>query len=173
MKTRLSLLFAFLATFVWSVGDGACENAQHLFSIARSKNGNIVQYDARTTQDGNLAGEAPVFAYWVLENGERNELSTIQRIYAYGIEDQKRLEKNRCEIVLSALTDRKITVKKTARGYRAFVLINGREGILERVYVESREGLMGLPRVQYVDLFGRDGQSRLPVTERIFPNQPT
>lgn len=169
MKRFLFSLFVFSVTFFWSPGDGAYGQAHHLFFIERSKNRNIVQYDIRTMEDGNLAGKAPVVAYWILESGEERELSTIQRELAYGIESQKRLGKDQYEIVLNALKKRKITVKNTEDGYKAFVMIDGREGILERVYVESRERWTGLPKVLFIDLFGRDGQTNLPITERIFP----
>lgn len=169
MKRFLFSLFVFSVTFFWSPGDGACGQRHHLFFIERSKNKNIVQYDIRTMEDGNLAGKAPVVAYWILENGEERELSVIQREFAYGIESQKKLGKDQYEVVLTALKKRKITVKKTDDGYKAFVMIDGRERILERVYVESRERLIGLPKVLFIDLFGRDGQTNLPITERIFP----
>lgn len=170
MKTFVCSGLVLLGTFLWLACSGAYEDRQHLFFIERSKNKNIVQYDVYTTQDGDLAGRAPVFVYWILENGERCELSKFQRNYAYGIESQERLDHNQYQIVLTALTERKITVKGTNDGYRAFVLINGREGILERIYVESKEGIIGLPKVVYVDLVGEDTQSTLPVTERIFPH---
>jgi len=168
MKRFVCSVSILLGTFVWLSCSGAYENRQHLFFIERSKNKNIVQYDVHTTQEGDLAGRAPVFVYWILENGERRELSKFQKNYAYGIDSQERLEHNRYEIVLTALRERKITVKETNDGYRAFVLINGREGILERIFVESKKGIIGLPKVVYVDLVGEDTQSAIPVTERIF-----
>jgi len=168
MKRFVCSVSVLLGTLLWLACSGAYEDRQHLFHIERSKNENIVQYDVHTTQDGDLAGRAPVFVYWILENGERCELSKFQRNYAYGIDSQERLENNRYEIVLTALRERKITVKETSDGYRAFTLINGTEGILERIYVESKNGIIGLPKVVYVDIVGEDTQSTARVTERIF-----
>jgi len=167
------VLFAgcFLAVVLGALVCGAVyEGTQPLFFIERSKNSNIVQYDVRVTEDGNLAGEAPVHVYWVLEDGDQRELSGLEKRCAYGIESQKRLGQNRCKIVLAAFKERPITVKKTADGYKAFVQINGTESILERVYVKSGEGLVGLPIVHHVDIFGRNGHPTHLVTERIFPN---
>ena len=169
MKTFLRSAIVFLGTFFWIAPGVGVADAQHLFFIERSTNKNIVQYDAHTMEDGNLAREVPMLVYWILENGEKENLSKIERKYAYGIESHKRLQDNRYEIVISALEERKITVKKTDDGYKAFVLINGREGILERLYVKCVEILPGLPQVLYVDLFGRDGQAKLALTERLFP----
>ncbi|NIQ36981.1 MAG: DUF4833 domain-containing protein [Proteobacteria bacterium] len=170
---RRALCFGVLifAALLWFGNDVAHGDGQNLFYIERSINRNIVRYDVDTTEDGNLVGTAPVFAYWILENGERSELSMIQRKYAYGIQSQERLGLNRYRINLSALAEREITVQRTDEGYRAFILIDGRQGILERIYVECVAGLSGFPKVIHVDLFGRDGQSAFPLTERILPRR--
>ncbi|NIO04341.1 MAG: DUF4833 domain-containing protein [Proteobacteria bacterium] len=171
MRRALCFGVVLFATIFWFGNDVARGEGQQLFYIERSINGNIVRYDVDTTEEGNLVGTSPVFAYWILENGERAELSRIQRKYAYGIESQERLGFNRYRIILSAMAEREITVQRTDEGYRAFVLIDGREGILERIYVECVEGLSGFPKVIYVELFGQDGQSARPVTERILPHR--
>ena len=52
-----------------------------LFIIERSKNANVVHYDARLTADGKLDPKEPVIAYWVLlaGNGRREKLSWIEK----------------------------------------------------------------------------------------------
>jgi hypothetical protein len=171
MRRTLCFGLVLFGTFFWLANHDARGAGQNLFHIERSINRNIVMYDVDTTEDGNLVGTAPVFVYWILENGEKSELNTIQRKFAYGIKSQERLGDNRYRIILSALEGREITVKKTDDGYKAFVLIDGRESILEKIYVESVERMVGLPKVLYIDVFGRDGQSAFPVTERIFPHK--
>ena len=61
---------------------------QPLFIIERSKNANVVHYDARLTADGKLDPREPVIAYWVLsaEDGRREELSWIEKKKAYGFD---------------------------------------------------------------------------------------
>lgn len=168
MKLLFCSLFVLSLTVFGSLYDGVCDQTHHLFCIERSKNKNIVQYDVCSMEDGNLDGKDPVVVYWILESGEERELSLIQREFAYGIESQKRLDKHRCEIVLTAFQERKITIKKTKDGYKAFAMIDGQEAILEKIYVESRERWTGLPEVLFIDLFGRDGQTNVPIRERIF-----
>jgi hypothetical protein len=46
-------------------------------------------------------------------------------------------------------------------------MIDGRQAILENVYVEAKESTIGLPIVLFIDLFGRDRLTNLPMTERI------
>src|SRR4030043_353480 len=57
-----------------------------LFIIERSKNANVVHYDARLTADGKLDPKEPVIAYWILlaEDGRRKGLSWIEKKMAYG-----------------------------------------------------------------------------------------
>ncbi len=163
-----------VSSVIFAVGWGsvvlaACPQAYPLFKIERSKNKNIVQYDICVSEKGDIADPKPVIAYWVLENGEKHDLNFIQATLAYGIDSQERLGENRYRIVLVAMKDRKIMIEKSAAGYRAIVLISGKESILEKIYVESEERMLGLPKVHYVDLFGRKLQTDVSVKERIIP----
>ena len=145
------------------------DKTKHLFFIERSKNGNLVQYDLRLTENDDILDSDPVAVYWVLENGRQRDLTLIQRRLAYGIDSYEKLEKNKFRLVLVALKDRKIIVEKMEGSFRAIIAINGKPSVLERVYVESRERLIGLPRVLYIDLFGRTRERGLPINERIVP----
>jgi hypothetical protein len=147
------------------------KKTDHLFRIERSTNKNIVQFDARLTKDSNLPDSSPVVVYWVLEDGQQEELTPIQRRYAYGIYSQEKLEKNKYRILLVALKDREIIVEKIGESYRAIISVNGRKSILEKVYVKSKESLMGFPKVLHIDLFGRIKETGLPIKERIISNQ--
>jgi len=146
-----------------------CSKGYSLFRIERSKNKNIVQYDICVSENGDVRDSKPVTAYWVLENGEKHDLNVIQAKLAYGIDSQERLGENRYRIVLVAMKDRNIVVEKSAEGYRAITLISGEESILEKIYVESEERMLGLPKVHYVDLFGRAVKTDASVKERIIP----
>ncbi len=139
----------------------------HLFFVERSKNRNLVQYDVRLTENDDILDSNPVAVYWILENGRQRDLNLIQKRYAYGIESYEKLERNKFRVVLVAIKDRKIIVEKAESSFRAIIPINGTPSILERVYVESRERLIGLPRVLYIDLFGRVKETGRPLNERI------
>jgi hypothetical protein len=143
--------------------------SDHLFFIERSKNKHLVQYDVQLAENDNVLQSNPVSVYWVLENGRQRDLNPIQRRFAYGIDSYKELEKNKFRVVFVALKDREVIVEKKEGSFRALRAINGKPSVLERVYVESREGVMGLPRVLYVDLFGRTRERGSPVNERIVP----
>ena len=166
MVIRASLVFSLVFWFAFAL---SWSKTDHLFFIERSKNRNLVQYDVRLTENDDILDSNPVSVYWVLENGRQRDLNLIQRRFAYGIESYEKLEKNKFRVVLVALKDREVIVEKMEGSFRAIIAINGKASVLERVYVESRERLIGLPRVLYIDLFGRTKETGLPIHERIVP----
>ena len=158
------LTFLLLA---WGQGGAFCAKTGSLFKIERSKNKNIVQYNACLLQNNKISDENPVEAYWVMANGQKQELNILESKEAYGIEHKEKLGENKFRVLLAALKDRDITVQKIKQNYKAVVRINGEESILERVYVSVEEKTVGLPVVHYVDLFGRALRTNRPTKERI------
>ncbi len=150
-------------------GETLCSKKAPLFRIERSKNKNIVQYNACLLQNNNISDANPVEAYWVLANGQKEELNIVESKQAYGIESKEKLGENKFRILLAALKDRELIIQKTKGGYKALVKINGTLSILERVYVNSEEQVIGLPKVHYIDLFGRILQTNQPIKERMTP----
>ena len=122
-------------------------------------------------EHSNLPDSSPVIVYWVLENGQQEELTLIQQKYAYGIHSQEKLDKNKFRIFLVALKDREIIIERIGDSYRAVISVNGKRSILEKAYVKSKESWTGLPQVSHIDLFGRIKETGLPVEERIITNQ--
>jgi len=167
---KIILASMVLVAVGWSsVALAECPQAYPLFRIERSKNKHIVQYDICVSENGDVSSPEPVRVYWLLENGRRRDLNFIQAMLAYGIDSQEKLGENRYRMALVALKERKIVVEKSPAGYRAIALISGEESILEKAYVKSEERFLGLPKVIYVDLFGRNLRTDVPVTERIIP----
>ncbi len=172
MKTAIIvLLSAVLFLGSLSLCDAACENAQPLFHIERNKNKNIVQYDVCLLANGDLRDENPVIAYWILENGQKEELNSVERKRAYGISSQVRLEKNKFKVILVPLKERQITVQKADGKYGAIIGIDGKPSILEKVYIQAKEKAVGFPTVINIDLFGYDTKTKAPVKERITPKE--
>jgi hypothetical protein len=163
------LLAVILSLASWSAFADSWNKSDPLFFIERNKNKNYVQYDVRLTKDNDHHASNPVTAYWVLENGGQEELTLIERKYAYGIDLQEKLEQNKFRILMVVLKDREIIVEKLNGSFRAMVFIDGKQSILEKVYIESKERLMGLPKVLYIELFGRTKGKGFPMRERIIP----
>ena len=170
MKILINILLAVILSLVsWSAFAVSWNKSDPLFFIERNKNKNYVQYDVRLTKNNELHASNPVTAYWVLENGGQEELTLIERKYAYGIDSQEKLEQNKIRVLMVALKDREIIVEKINGSFRAVVFINGKQSILEKVYIESKQRLTGLPKVLYIDLFGRTKGKDSPLRERIIP----
>jgi hypothetical protein len=170
VKWFIVISVSLILTFVcWSTFALSPSKKDHLFFIERSKNKHLVQYDVRLTENNNIHDSDPVSVYWVLENGRERDLNLIQRRFAYGIDSYEKLERNKFKVVFVALKDREVIVEKMEGSFRAITAINGKPSVLERVYVESRERVMGLPQVLYVDLFGRTRETGSPINERIIP----
>ena len=170
MRRYIILLCSLIFTFVsWSAFALYSGKEDPLFFIERSKNKNLVQYDVRLTENDNILDSDPFSVYWVLENGTQRDLTLIQRRFAYGVDSYEKLEKNKLRVFFVALKDREVIVEKTKGSFRAIITINGKPSVLERVYVESRERSIGLPQVVYVDLFGRNKETGLSVSERMLP----
>jgi len=167
LKIAIVTLVVILLVPVWFVRATSWNKTDHLFFIERSKNKNVVQYDVQLMENNDLREPSPMVVYWALENGRQERLNFIQRKYAYGIDSQDKLEKNKFRILLVVLKDREIIVERINDSYKAAVFIGGKYSLLKKVYVKSKEGLMGVPKVFYVDLFGVDIQTNLPIRERI------
>jgi hypothetical protein len=165
----IALLLVILSLFPQAIFAVSGNKVSHLFFIERSKNKNLVQYDFRLTENSDLPDLSPVNVYWILENGRREELNPIERGYAYGIVRQEKLGKNKFKVILAGLKRLEIIVERMNDSFKAMISINGRESILEKIYIKSEEKRAGLPKVLYIDLFGRTKETGLPIKERIAP----
>lgn len=144
--------------------------AQPLFVIARSKNENVVHYDARVRERGRLDADDPVVAYWVMlaEDGRREGLTWLERRLAYGFSTNFRAGGDVLELRLRAFSRRALAVRRAENGvFHAEITLGGSSARLERIFVASDEHGV-TPSVRYFDLFGQrpDGTR---VSERILP----
>jgi hypothetical protein len=140
-----------------------------LFHIARSKNANVVQYDAILASPTELDPRGPIAAYWILlaEDGRRQALSDLDR-RAYGFRAVREGKGPAYLLYLVASPDRTIRVLRWGDRWVAQAVIAGESAVLERLYIATDErGL--LPKVLYVDVFGTSMTSGKPVRERMTP----
>ena len=141
-----------------------------LFIIERSKNANVVHYDAQLTADGKLDPKEPVIAYWVrlAEDGRREKLSWIQKKIAYGFTIKPDPSVDSYGMTLVAAPEKPIIVKKEKETVRAEAIIDGRPAVLEKIYIYASDGLMG-PKVHYIDVYGKDLQTGEERREKMVP----
>jgi len=141
-----------------------------LFTIERSKNANVVQYDVRLTPDRSPDPENPIIAYWLrmAEDGRKRPLKWIERRLAYGFEAEYDHRQDVIFMEMVADTNRSIRVFRHDGLYRAETRIEGRPAFIRKIYVKSTEtGLF--PTVDYIDFYGVDVETGEPKHERHIP----
>jgi len=145
------------------------DEEEQLFYLQRDPNRNTVVYTLNK-KDGQLDEENPVKAYWILyeEEGERKELSYIQRKFAYGI-NAKKLAENEYEIHLTSCKRIPLRLAYCAESgqYEAFTAIHNKPAVVERIFVRINGGTLFKPHVDYIELTCRDSQSGQPLTRTI------
>ncbi len=143
---------------------------QHLFKIERSKNANIVQYDVHVRADGTLDPKTPVVAYWIRlnEDGRRMKLRFFEKRFAYGFSAAYEPASNSVTLVMKANLGRDLKVLKTTDGYRAMVIIDGRDALIDKIFVQS-SGKKLFKQVEYIELHGVDRITSEDRFERYIP----
>lgn len=139
-----------------------------LFFIQRNLNQNTIVYDANLNDNGSFKSD-PIDAYWLRygSNGERKELTWLQRTFAYGYSAKKEKKDGTYWITLTAWDGRKIHLHKDRKGIPiATVTIDGKYAQLEYIWVFA-DNSGTWPKVYHVDLHGKDMVTGKPVFERI------
>lgn len=167
---RYQLFVLLLIGLLFSADAFSQENTaptpERLFHIERSKNRNIVCYDVRLV-NGLPDEKDPLNVYWINGEespGERKGLSAIQKRMAYGYKQISR-DAESCRITLQAYPDRTLTLRQLEGKYVCTLQINGKEAILDRLYVKAKES--NSLKVEYVELFGTTLDTRAAVSERV------
>ena len=167
------LLIALLSVMLTALCGFTClasaEKNEHLFFIERSMNKNIVYYDVCQNDSNKLCQSNPVTAYWILDGGKKEGLSSLEKKYAFGINAIKAmdLQDDIFKFSIAACSKYTISVEKIDGKYRAVTSINNREIVLEKVYVNTKAGLFGMPKVSYIDYTGRTTQENTRVKIRV------
>jgi len=138
-----------------------------LFIIAHNKNANVVRYETNTGSDGKLNPAAPVRAYWLMlsEDGRKKELTSLDK-KAYGFNCE--LDKNEgvYKLTIRSYKKRKIKILPGTKQFEAQMAINGKQSYLKKVYIYATHTFV-VPKVRYMELFGKDKSSGKNVHEKI------
>lgn len=162
-------IFTFCLLFLLSVVSLYAEKISNLFVIERSKNANVVNYDAVLTDAGKINEKNPIDAYWLLyaeKNGEREELSAFDK-KAYGFKTTYNQEKGNFDFVLKAVKEKPMVLGLYNNVPKAVIKINDVDCFLEKVYIESKDGALGIPKVSYYELFGKEVATGKPQQQKI------
>lgn len=159
------------------------QNPDVLFLITRSKNLNVVVYQALRDKEKKLAS-SPVDVFWLDIDPEyvkanrkkgvktdRSDLNSIEKAMAYGISAEKVKDKDEFTLTLVSLKGRSVTLSLDKNGVaRAVITINKKQCYITRIYVSSVDRIIPpIPRVDFIELYGIPVDGGDEVVETIKP----
>jgi len=142
-----------------------------LFYVQRSSNANTIVYELKLGSNGQPDQDEPVHPYWIryTEGGKKEDLSYIQRKFAYGV-NSKALGNGKYDIRFVSYKKFPLTLMKGADGkYHIFATISQKQFIVNRIFVKIEGGSFWVPNVRYVEFKGTDPATGKEVTERFKP----
>lgn len=146
--------------------------APHLFYIERNIDKNLVVYDANLLTSKRLHPQKPVNIYWIRnsEGGIIKGLSFMQRKMAYGMVLKKATASDTIyEGNLAAYEKRSIKITYNASGSPiALMIINGKWQQLHHIFLQIADIKQLIPKIEFIQVFGKDIQNGSEVTEKIF-----
>ncbi len=170
MLTRRALLSGLAAAAVESSAQRELHAlpSRELFTLARSKNANVVKYAVRIGRNARLDLANPVEAYWLMlaEDGRREALTWTERNLAYGF-SVAGLSSDGFLLHLRAYSQRALRVRQVQGSYRAELEIARQPAFLRRIFVQTDGGTL-IPSVRYVEISGLTASAQA-VIERIIP----
>lgn len=166
MKKIFCLVFfmIFCRSFVF-----ALETENTLFHIERSKNPNIVCYDAVLNSDGQINKQTPVDAYWISlaeKADKREELNTFDKKF-YSFDTKYNEKDNTFDLILKFIEDKKMTILIADGKPKVKVLINNVKSYLTKIYIQSTENWLEKPSISYYALYGTTIDGNEPIEEKI------
>jgi len=141
-----------------------------LFYLQRTSNKNTIVYDLNLV-NGSLDQDDPVHVYWIRysDQGQRQELSYIQRTFAYGIKSTALA--NNGGYVMHFVSNKKYLlylVKSAADNkYRVYTTVNSKTVVLNRIFIKINGGSFWSPKVEYVEIKGTDPSNGKEITDRL------
>lgn len=149
-------------------------NENMLFYVQRSNNTNAIVYETNFLDDGTINKAEPVHIFWIRYSSDSThaELTYIQRKYAYGIEGVE-IEGKNGQFILNfvSYTKKKFYLLPIREGnkYQALTSINGKMAILERVFISLSGGTFWFPKLDDIEMRGRDPLTNEVLVEHFKP----
>lgn len=146
-------------------------NVSKLFYIQRDPNTNTLIYELNTDKNGELDTDNPLHVYWIryAEKGQREELSYIQRKFAYGV-TTKPTKNDEFDVRFVAYKKMPLNLQRSTDGkYHIFATIAKKQAILNRIFVKIDGGSFWIPNIVYVEMTGTDPSTGKEIVERFKP----
>lgn len=141
-----------------------------LFYIQRNHNANTIVYDANFDKLGNLIEDGPIDVYWIRyeEDGQRMELRSIEKLFAYGIKCSK-IDTLKSHYKVKLIADEKRDfqlIQKAPFKAIIYTMVNNNLSQLDHLYVYAdNSGIW--PKVKSIELFGKNIATGAKTYEKI------
>jgi phosphatidylglycerophosphate synthase len=144
--------------------------ANQLFYMQRDPNTNTIICALNVNSAGLLDKENPVLVYWLRyqEDGHKEELSYIQKKFAYGIQS-KPISNDEYELRFVSYKKFPLYLRKSTADnkYHVYVTVNNKKMQLDRIFVRIDGGSFWIPNIKYVELKGTNVVNGTSMLERI------
>jgi hypothetical protein len=143
-------------------------NPKHLFYLQRPANTNTLIYELNA-ENGVPDKKKPIHVFWIsyAKNGQKEELSGLEKRYAYGVKVTE-LAEGQFEFYLVSCKYLKLLLKQgDDKFYHVYANINNKLLMVSRIYIEVKGGSLFKPNIDYVDVKGIDTISGSETEERI------
>ena len=143
-------------------------NAKQLFYLQRTSNTNTIVYELNY-KNGTVDVETPIHEYWIRyqEKGQQEELSYIQRKFAYGIK-AKKIAESQYELAFVSYKKFKMYLRPGAdKKLYVFANINQKVAILTSIFIKINGGSFWSPNIEYVEVSGIDPATLAVTKERL------
>lgn len=141
-----------------------------LFYMQRDPNTNTIIYELNVNSAGELDKENPVKVYWLRyqEKGQREDLSYIQKKFAYGLQT-KSIGNNEYELRFVSYKKFPLYLRKSDADnkYHVYATVNNKKIQLDRIFIRIDGGTFWIPNVKYVELRGANPTNGSQMLERI------
>ena len=142
-----------------------------VFFVQRSINSNTIVYTARLREDGTLDPKRPVEVFWRRFNdeGERKELSSLERSMAFGVKSEPVAGQPGSYMIRVVSYPKRAALLKIVDGVpRLEMKVAGVPARLDHAYLDVDDS-GSVPSVNRVDLYGIELATGKPVQESFKP----
>lgn len=140
---------------------------QMLFYLQRDPDANTVIYQLNT-KNGEVVVDNPVHAFWIryADEGQIKELSSVQRRLAYDLKSRP-IGNGKHELRFAAYSKLPLYLRKDGDAYTVTANVQQKELVLSRIFVRLKEGTLYFPKVEYIELIGKDADTGRALSHRI------
>jgi hypothetical protein len=153
-------------------GLALAQSTQPLFHIERTKNANILYYEARINDPGYIDPKDPIKTYWIMwakdSTGKTTEgMNFIERTKVYGYNIKPDSTGKVYNMTLKPFKDRLIRVYMKEGAARAEMTINNRPAYFQKMFIYAK----GDSKPDSIRLSGYDVDSGKEIFEMFLPNK--